>query len=245
MFSQVQKSAMPEDKVRFYIAELIVALEYIHMHGIVYRDIKLENIMLDVDGHVKLVDFGLCKKLGPSGRSKSFCGTEEYMAPEIVTCTGHNSAADWWALGVLAIELLSTVTPFGNSDGPNTTMEKITKEDPVMPSDISEEMEDFLLQLLNKDPNERLGKRIVFTSSSCVGIGPQFCFFQVAVSRQHRKSKSIDCLTTLTGRNWRKSSYRHRTLRPDRIHSTFKILVPNSPPCRTSIRRPSRSTIRL
>ncbi len=169
MFTQVQKGALPEHQVRFYIAELIVALEHIHLHGIVYRDIKLENVLMDAEGHVKLVDFGLCKKLGPRGRSKSFCGTEEYMAPEVIACTGHNSAADWWALGVLAIELLSTITPFGNSDGDNSIMEKITNEDPIMPPNISDEMEDFLLKLLTKDPTERLGTSILNKS-----IGSKF-----------------------------------------------------------------------
>lgn len=116
MFTLLQKGTLEEEHVRFYIAELVVALEHIHKHNIVYRDIKLENILFDADGHIKLVDFGLCKKLGPRGRSKSFCGTVEYMAPEVIACTGHNTAADWWALGVLAIELLTTVTPFGSNE---------------------------------------------------------------------------------------------------------------------------------
>lgn len=157
MFTVLQRGALPEHQVRFYMAEMIVALEHIHLHGIVYRDIKLENVMLDADGHIKLVDFGLCKKLGARGRSKSFCGTEEYMAPEIIACTGHNTAADWWALGVLAIELLTTVTPFGTNDVPNAIMNRITNESPIMPQDISEAMEDFLLKILIKDPVERLG----------------------------------------------------------------------------------------
>lgn len=159
MFTQVQKGPLPEDHVRFYIAELVVALEHIHMQGIVYRDIKLENVLLDADGHVKLVDFGLCKKLGARGRSKSFCGTEEYMAPEVIACTGHNTAADWWALGVLVIELLSTITPFGSNEGPDTIMNRITNQNPVMPDNISFDMEDFLTKILHKNPAERLGKR--------------------------------------------------------------------------------------
>ncbi|XP_037045867.1 ribosomal protein S6 kinase alpha-5-like [Bradysia coprophila] len=157
MFTQVQKGKLPESYVRFYIAELIVALEHIHMQGIVYRDIKLENVLLDAEGHVKLVDFGLCKKLGARGRSKSFCGTEEYMAPEVIACTGHNTAADWWALGVLAIELLSTITPFGTNEGNNSIMNRITNEEPHIPEDISSEMEDFLRKILHKDPGKRLG----------------------------------------------------------------------------------------
>lgn len=159
MFTLLQKSTMDEDRVRFYIAELIVALEHIHKHGIVYRDIKLENILIDAEGHVKLVDFGLCKKLGPRARAKSFCGTVEYMPPEVIACTGHDLAADWWAIGVLTIELLTTVTPFGTNETPesNEIMNRITNEDPIMPSKLSSEMEDFIKRMLEKDPKQRLG----------------------------------------------------------------------------------------
>lgn len=159
MFTLLQKGALPEDHVRFYIAELIVALEHIHKQDIVYRDIKLENVLIDADGHIKLVDFGLCKKLGPRGRSKSFCGTVEYMAPEVIAGTGHNTAADWWALGVIAIELLTTVTPFGVNETPdgNEIMNRITDEPPIMPQSISADMEDFILKILTKDATERLG----------------------------------------------------------------------------------------
>lgn len=157
LFTMLQKGALPEHQVRFYIAELVVALEHIHKYGIVYRDIKLENVLIDADGHIKLVDFGLCKKLGVRGRSKSFCGTEEYMAPEVIACTGHNTAADWWALGVLTIELLTTVTPFGINDAPNQILHRIANDNPIMPQDISEEMEDFITKMLTKDPSQRLG----------------------------------------------------------------------------------------
>lgn len=170
MFTQVQKGPLPEDYVRFYLAELIVALEHIHQQGIVYRDIKLENVLLDANGHIRLVDFGLCKKLGARGRSKSFCGTEEYMAPEVINGTGHNTAADWWALGVLAIELLSTITPFGINENEenNTIMNRITSDNPTMPTDISRDMKHFLTKLLERDPLRRLGTTIQLIS---VGYG--------------------------------------------------------------------------
>lgn len=166
MFGCVQKGELPEDRVRFYIAELIVALEHIHKHGIAYRDIKLENILIDAEGHIKLVDFGLCKKLGTRMRSKSFCGTEEYMAPEIIACTGHNTAADWWAIGVLTIELLTTVTPFGTNTVPHEIMNRITNEEPIMPANASPEMLDFIAKMLNKNPAERLGTclHVVYTN---------------------------------------------------------------------------------
>lgn len=160
MFTLLQKNVLDETRCTFYIAELIIALEHIHKHGIVYRDIKLENILIDADGHIKLVDFGLCKKLGTRGRTKSFCGTVEYMAPEVVNGTGHNTSADWWALGVLTIELLTGVTAFGSNDATesNETMDRIMNNDPVMPQGISNEMEDFIRKMLIKDPTMRLGK---------------------------------------------------------------------------------------
>lgn len=162
MFTLLQPSALPEPHVRFYVAELIVALEHIHKEGIVYRDIKLENVLIDAEGHITLVDFGLCKKLGPRGRSKSFCGTVEYMAPEVLAGTGHNTAADWWALGVITIELLTSVTPFGVNEDPegNDIMNRITNEEPLMPPNVTSEMKDFITKMLTKDPTERLGKSL-------------------------------------------------------------------------------------
>ncbi|KAJ6643386.1 Ribosomal protein S6 kinase alpha-5 [Pseudolycoriella hygida] len=161
LFTAVQKGPMDEELVRFYVAEVVVALEYIHKHNIVYRDIKLENLMIDKEGHINLVDFGLCKKLSPKGRTKSFCGTAEYMAPEIVLHLRYNTAVDWWSLGVLTVELLTTSSPFGANDSSENSdliiRERIKNDSPNIPLDISPEMEDFILKLLTKDPAQRLG----------------------------------------------------------------------------------------
>lgn len=163
MFTLLQKGSLTESLVRFYIAELVVALENIHAEGIAYRDIKLENILIDAEGHIKLVDFGLCKKMAHRGRSKSMCGTVEYMAPEVVTGVGHNAAADWWALGVLAFELLTSSTPFGSphdqdgSSNQDDIMQRIAHQHPILPSDISKEMHHFIKKLLIKDATRRLG----------------------------------------------------------------------------------------
>lgn len=115
--------------------------------------------MLDENGHVRLVDFGVCKKLSPINRTKSYCGTVEYMAPEIVTHTGHGHAVDWWALGVLAIELLTQIPPFGvqKSKDDDEVIERIKNIPPTMPEHISENMNNFLLKLLTKNPDIRLG----------------------------------------------------------------------------------------
>ncbi|KAI6213966.1 hypothetical protein M3Y94_00213800 [Aphelenchoides besseyi] len=102
------QGVVTEDSARFYLAEITIALQHLHGLGIAYRDLKPENIMLDSTGHVKLTDFGLSKeKLGESDvKTYTFCGTVDYMAPEVVLRTGHGRAADWWSLGTLLYDML-------------------------------------------------------------------------------------------------------------------------------------------
>ncbi|GAU98662.1 hypothetical protein RvY_09779-2 [Ramazzottius varieornatus] len=100
-------------RVRFYGAEITLALGYLHDNHIIYRDLKLENILLDHEGHVKLTDFGLCKaNLRFSDRTKTFCGTPEYLAPEILDDADYGRAVDWWAFGVVMYEMLCGRLPF-------------------------------------------------------------------------------------------------------------------------------------
>lgn len=90
--------------MKFYLAELALALDHLHSLGIVYRDLKPENILLDEAGHIKLTDFGLSKEsVDQEKKAYSFCGTVEYMAPEVVNRRGHNQSADWWSFGVLMV----------------------------------------------------------------------------------------------------------------------------------------------
>ncbi|VDK31377.1 unnamed protein product [Gongylonema pulchrum] len=95
-----------EDDVKFYLAEITLALGHLHSLGIAYRDLKPENVLLDAAGHISLTDFGLSKEsIEKDGKTYSFCGTVEYMAPEVVSRRGHTVSADWWSLGVLMVSV--------------------------------------------------------------------------------------------------------------------------------------------
>ena len=91
--------------LRFYLSEILLSLEYLHHLGLIYRDLKLENILIDKTGHVKLVDFGFSKLLAKGEKCKTFCGTPQYLAPEILKGKTYNKAVDWWAFGILAYEV--------------------------------------------------------------------------------------------------------------------------------------------
>ncbi|XP_011640915.1 ribosomal protein S6 kinase alpha-5-like isoform X2 [Pogonomyrmex barbatus] len=169
MFTHLyQHDCFTEDAVRFYIGEIILALERLHDLGVIYRDIKLENILLDKEGHLVLTDFGLSKEFLPherngNARTYSFCGTIEYMAPEVVKAgpNGHDIAVDWWSVGVLTFELLTGASPFtveGEKNNQQEISRRILKNDPPpMPSHLSVNVSDFITRLLIKDPRQRLG----------------------------------------------------------------------------------------
>lgn len=98
--------------VKFYIAQIILALGYVHDKGYIHRDLKLENMLLQSDGYLKLIDFGLAKKLDRNDVADTVCGTCEYMAPEILKEEGYTKNVDWWAVGILIYEMLIGKTPF-------------------------------------------------------------------------------------------------------------------------------------
>lgn len=160
-----QRERFPEDAVRIYIGEIILALEHLHKLGIIYRDIKLENILLDHSGHVVLTDFGLSKDFlsqDTEHRAYSFCGTIEYMAPEVVKggSHGHDQAVDWWSIGVLTYELLTGASPFtveGEKNNQQEISRRILKIQPPLPTELSIDVRDFISRLLVKDPRQRLG----------------------------------------------------------------------------------------
>lgn len=127
LFTRLNNEVMfTEEDVKFYLAELALALNHLHSLGIIYRDLKPENILLDSAGHINLTDFGLSKESLNNEKCFSFCGTVEYMAPEIISRKGHTHAVDWWSFGVLMFEMLTGVLPF---QGPTRkeTMQQIMK----------------------------------------------------------------------------------------------------------------------
>ncbi|MCP9264116.1 putative ribosomal protein S6 kinase alpha-2 [Dirofilaria immitis] len=159
------KGAFDLHSAKFYIAELVVAIDSVHKRKVVYRDLKLENVLLDENGHIKLTDFGLSKELKDNElhRANSYCGTIEYMAPEVVerTTEGYDEGVDWWSLGVIAFELLTGCSPF-TVDGHSNTSRDIAKRiltKPVpFPRNFNKFALDFISRLLEKSARRRLGR---------------------------------------------------------------------------------------
>ncbi|XP_068324724.1 phototropin-2-like isoform X1 [Pyrus communis] len=186
LLDQQPMKLFKEESARFYAAEVVIALEYLHCLGIVYRDLKPENILLQKDGHIVLTDFDLsfmtsCKPLiirhqslnnrrrsssqppptfiaEPVSQSNSFVGTEEYIAPEIVTGAGHSSAIDWWALGILLYEMLYGRTPFRGKNR-QRTFTNILHKDLTFPGSVPVSLaaRQLINALLQRDPDARLG----------------------------------------------------------------------------------------
>ncbi|XP_059032541.1 ribosomal protein S6 kinase alpha-2 isoform X2 [Mustela nigripes] len=158
LFSRLSKEVMfTEEDVKFYLAELALALDHLHGLGIIYRDLKPENILLDEEGHVKITDFGLSKEaIDHDKRAYSFCGTIEYMAPEVVNRRGHTQSADWWSFGVLMFEMLTGSLPFQGKDR-KETMALILKAKLGMPQFLSMEAQSLLRALFKRNPCNRLG----------------------------------------------------------------------------------------
>jgi serine/threonine protein kinase len=162
------EGAFSESKARGYIAEVICALECLHSHNIIFRDLKPDNIVLDSQGHALLTDFGLSRR-GVQDQfqgADSFCGSYAYLAPEMVNKQGHGKAVDWYLIGVVLFELITGMPPFYDDD--KETLFKNIKNNKIEfpPSDeirISSVCKDLLTRLLNKDPQQRLGGENGFT----------------------------------------------------------------------------------
>ncbi|KAK1795938.1 hypothetical protein P4O66_009044, partial [Electrophorus voltai] len=154
----IQKSRRFEEaRARFYAAEITSALMFLHSRGVIYRDLKLDNVLLDKDGHCKLADFGMCKEGVLDGaQTNTFCGTPDYIAPEIILEEPYGASVDWWAMGVLLYEMLSGHAPF-EAETEDELFECILRDEVIYSSWLSDEAEDVLRGFLAKIPSSRLG----------------------------------------------------------------------------------------
>ncbi|CAG9813272.1 unnamed protein product [Phaedon cochleariae] len=157
MFQIQRAKKFDEPRARFYAAEVTLALQFLHKHGVIYRDLKLDNILLDAEGHCKLADFGMCKEGILDGITTStFCGTPDYIAPEILQELEYGASVDWWALGVLMYEMMAGQPPF-EADNEDDLFESILHDDVLYPVWLSREAVSILKGFMTKNPSKRLG----------------------------------------------------------------------------------------
>lgn len=158
MLADTEDGIIEEDACQFYTGCVVSALECMHAQRIVYRDMKTENLMLDVNGYLKVIDLGFAKVV--EGKTYTLCGTPEYMAPEVVLGKGHDIAVDYWALGILVYEMVCGETPFADENMDNMKVcKKIVEDDLIIPEDLTDEIADFIANLLERNPTARLGAR--------------------------------------------------------------------------------------
>lgn len=155
-FHLKEEGTFSEERVIFYSAEIALALRHLHSLGIVYRDLKPENILLNNEGHVVITDFGLSKQLVDDETTRTFCGTPEYLAPEVLRGQGHGFPVDWWSLGTLIFEMLTGLPPF-YSTNTNAMYQKILSGEVSYPREIPPVCRSLLEGLLTKDPKKRFG----------------------------------------------------------------------------------------
>lgn len=153
-----KKKRFQENNARFYACQILSGLAYLHSLNIMYRDMKPENILLDEKGNACLADFGISKVLKENEKTKSFVGTPEYVAPEIILQKGHDKTVDIWCFGILLYEMVYGLPPFYNKNQ-NIMLNWVVKLDPTFPKSIkiSDELEDLIKQCLQKDPTKRIG----------------------------------------------------------------------------------------
>jgi serine/threonine protein kinase len=155
LFYHVQKNGnLPLHNIRLYMAEIALAINHLHSLGVVYRDLKPENVLLDANGHVKLTDFGLAKSLPQNSKTDSICGTAEYTAPEMVKGEPYSFPVDWWATGILLYELVVGRTPFVHRQR-GRQYKSILEDQPVFPEELDPGVREYLELVLEKDPEKR------------------------------------------------------------------------------------------
>uniref|UniRef100_A0A8C0XGU6 Serine/threonine-protein kinase N1 n=1 Tax=Castor canadensis TaxID=51338 RepID=A0A8C0XGU6_CASCN len=153
----IHSDVFSEPRAVFYSACVVLGLQFLHEHKIVYRDLKLDNLLLDTEGYVKIADFGLCKEgMGYGDRTSTFCGTPEFLAPEVLTDTSYTRAVDWWGLGVLLYEMLVGESPFPGDDE-EEVFDSIVNDEVRYPRFLSAEAIGVMRRLLRRNPERRLG----------------------------------------------------------------------------------------
>ncbi|XP_056888345.1 serine/threonine-protein kinase N2-like isoform X3 [Takifugu flavidus] len=153
----IHNSVFTEAQTRFYSACVVLGLEFLHLNKIIYRDLKLDNLLMDADGFVKITDFGLCKEgMGHGDRTSTFCGTPEFLAPEVLTDDDYTRAVDWWGMGVLIYEMLVGESPFPGEDE-EEVFDSIVNDDVQYPECIPPGAVPIIQKLLKKNPLKRLG----------------------------------------------------------------------------------------
>ncbi|XP_009583822.1 PREDICTED: protein kinase C theta type-like [Fulmarus glacialis] len=146
-------------RATFYAAEIICGLQFLHSKGIIYRDLKLDNVLLDNEGHIKIADFGMCKEnMFGDAKTSTFCGTPDYIAPEILLGQKYNTSVDWWSFGVLLYEMLIGQSPFHGQDE-EELFQSIRMDNPFYPRWLDKDAKDILVKLFVREPERRLGAR--------------------------------------------------------------------------------------
>uniref|UniRef100_A0A914MTW7 protein kinase C n=1 Tax=Meloidogyne incognita TaxID=6306 RepID=A0A914MTW7_MELIC len=157
LMRHIHDDIFTEERACFYAACVLLGLEFLHTNKIVYRDFELDNLILDKEGYVKLADFGLCKEgMGPTDRTSTFCGTPEFLAPEVLTENSYTRAIDWWGLGVLIFEMLVGEPPFSGADE-EEIFDSIVNDEVHYPQFLSIESIAIMRRLMRKKPEKRLG----------------------------------------------------------------------------------------
>ncbi|XP_069580276.1 serine/threonine-protein kinase N2-like isoform X1 [Brachyistius frenatus] len=153
----IHNNVFSEAQTRFYSACVLLGLEFLHLNKIIYRDLKLDNLLMDADGFVKITDFGLCKEgMGHGDRTSTFCGTPEFLAPEVLTDDNYTRAVDWWGMGVLIYEMLVGESPFPGEDE-EEVFDSIVNDDVQYPPSLPPDAVAIIQKLLKKNPLKRLG----------------------------------------------------------------------------------------